>query len=123
MSAARFRTPSLTQQQLLTGVEVRLLGDDEAERSRFRELMSTHHYLKSDTLVGEQLRYVAHVDGQWVALLSWSAAAYHLKDREAWIGWDVQQRRRRLALLANNARFLILPKIDCPNLASRMLAL
>lgn len=123
MSAARFRLPTLTEQELLTRVEVRLLGDDEAERSRFRELMSAHHYLKSDTLVGEQLRYVAHVDGQWVALLSWCAAAYHLKDREAWIGWVPEQRRRRLALLANNARFLILPKIDCPNLASRVLAL
>lgn len=123
MTVARFRSPDLSQQELLTRVEVRLLGDDAQERARFAELMCTHHYLKSDTLVGEQLRYVAHVDGRWVALLSWSAAAYHLKDREAWIGWNVQQRRHRLALLANNARFLILPDIDCPNLASRVLAL
>lgn len=97
MSAPRFRTPSLTQQELLSRVEVRLMGDDKAERSRFRELMSAHHYLKSDILAGEHLRYLAHVDGQWVALLSWSAAAYHLKDREAWIGWDTEHRRRRLA--------------------------
>lgn len=123
MAAAQFRVPDPTQQHLLTHVEVRLLGDDEAERSRFSALMCAHHYLESDTLVGEQLRYVARVGGQWVALLSWSAAAYHLKEREAWIGWDTQQRRRRLALVANNARFLILPKIDCPNLASRVLAL
>ena len=74
MSAARYRVPTLTQQQLLTLVEVRPLGDEEAERARFRELMEAHHYLKSDHLVGEQLRYVAHVGGQWVALLSWSAA-------------------------------------------------
>jgi hypothetical protein len=123
MSAPRFRVPNLTQQQLLTLVEVRLLGDDETERLRFRELMGAHHYLKSDHLVGEQLRYVAHVGGQWVALLSWSAASYHLKDREDWIGWAPAQRRRRLAFMANNARFLILPGIDCPNLASRVLAL
>ena len=123
MAAARFRVPNLSAQQLLTRVEVRLLGDDAQERARFAGLMRAHHYLKSDVLVGEQQRYVAHVDGCWVALLSWSAAAYHLKDREAWIGWDARQRRRRLALLANNARFLILPNIDCPNLASRVLAL
>ena len=123
MSAPRFRVPTLTQQQLLTLVEVRLLGDDETERLRFRELMGAHHYLKSDHLVGEQLRYVAHVGGQWVALLSWCAASYHLKDREDWIGWAPAQRRRRLAFVANNARFLILPGIDCPNLASRVLAL
>ena len=109
MSAARFRPPNLTEQQILDRAEVRLLGPEEDGRSRYAGLMSAHHYLKSDTLVGEQLRYVAQVEGQWVALLSWSAAAQHLKDREQWIGWNTQQRRRRLALLANNARFLILP--------------
>jgi hypothetical protein len=92
-------------------------------RERFRELMEQHHYLKSDILVGEQLRYVAEVDGRWVALLSWSAAANHLKDREQWLGWNISQRRRRLALVANNSRYLILPGPDCPNLASRVLAL
>ena len=70
MSSARYRVPTLTQQQLLTLVEVRPLGDDEAERLRFRELMGAQHYLKSDHLVGKQLRYVAHAGGQWVALLS-----------------------------------------------------
>jgi hypothetical protein len=123
MSAASVRLPNLTEQQILDRVEVRLLGQDEAERARYGELMGRHHYLKSDTLVGEQLRYIAEVDGQWVALLSWSAAAQHLRDRDEWIGWSSQQRRRRLVLLANNARFLILPKVDCRNLASRVLAL
>ncbi len=94
-----------------------------ADRQRFAELIAKHHYLKSDKLVGEQLRYVAEIDGRWLALLSWSAAANHLKDREEWIGWNSSQRRRRLALVANNARYLILPGVDCPNLASRVLAL
>lgn len=108
---------------MLNGVEVTLLGDDDAQRARFDTAIETHHYLKSSRLVGEQLRYVAHVGGQWVALLSWSAAAYHLEPREEWIGWSAEQRRRRLALVANNSRFLILPGIDCPNLATRVLAL
>jgi len=108
---------------MLDCVEVRLLGPDEDGRSRYSEWMSAHHYLKSDHLVGEQLRYVAEVEGQWVALLSWSATAQHLKDREEWIGWSAPHRRRRLALIANNARFLILPGTQCPNLASRVLAL
>jgi len=123
MSAASIRLPNLTEQQMLDQVTVRLLGPDEEERARYSGLMGRHHYLKSDTLVGEQLRYIAEVEGRWVALLSWNAAAYHLKDREQWLGWNPQQRRRRLALVANNARFLILPKVDCPNLASRVLAL
>jgi len=119
----RFRKPSLTEQEILDGLEIRLLGTSETDAARFEELMVSHHYLKSDRLVGEQLRYVAQVKGQWVALLSWNAAAYHLKHRERWIGWSEAQRRRRLALVANNARFLILPGVDCPNLASRALAL
>jgi hypothetical protein len=123
MPAALVRLPDLTEEQMLDRVEVRLLGPDPEERARYGELMCRHHYLKSDTLVGEQLRYVAVIDGQWVSLLSWSAAAQHLRDREQWIGWSYQQRRRRLALLANNARFLILPGVRCPNLASRVLAL
>lgn len=123
MAKTSFRIPGLNEQQLLERVEVRLLGPDEQDRARYRELIEHHHYLKSDVMVGEQLRYVAEVDGKWLALLSWSAAARQLKDREQWLGWSRIQRRRRLALLANNARFLILPGVDCPNLASRTLAL
>ena len=124
MVNSQFRTPAHSEQQILDTVQIRLLApDDPLERERFRELMEKHHYLKTDTLVGEQLRYVAEVDGRWLALLSWSAAANHLKDREKWLGWDISQRRRRLALVANNARFLIPPGPDCPNLASRVLAL
>jgi len=124
MASSQFRMPALSEQQILDTVQIRLVPlDDPLERERFRELMEKHHYLKSDILVGEQLRYVAEVNGQWLALLSWSAAANHLKDREKWIAWDISQRRRRLALVANNARFLILPGTDCPNLASRVLAL
>jgi len=109
-----FRTPAPSEQAVLNRVEVMLLGDDEAARARYDGLMIAHHYLKSSRLVGEQLRYVAQVDGQWLALVSWSAAAYHLKDREDWLGWSDAQRRRRLALVANNSRFLILPGVDCP---------
>jgi len=75
-------------------------------------------------MVGEQLRYVAEYRGQWMALIGWSAGAYHLKGRDGWIGWDANQRRARLHLMANNARFCRLgPKGQYPNLASRALAL
>lgn len=69
--------------------------------------------------MGEQRWYVAAVQGQWLALLGWSAAAYHLQGRDAWIGWNETQRRARLSLLANNARFCLLtPAGAHPNLAS-----
>jgi hypothetical protein len=111
-----------SEQALLDGVSVRLI--DHTERARYDQWLVAEHYLHSATLVGEQLRYVAAYDGQWVALLTWNAAAFNLKDRETWIGWTPQQKRRRLSLVVNNSRFLILlPPGQAPNLASRVLKL
>lgn len=109
MEQNRFRKPAPSEQAILDRVEVTLLGEDAAQLARYDALMEAHHCLHNRQLVGERLRYVAVFDGQWLALLSWSAAAYHLKDRDAWVGWSVPQRRRRLALFANNSRFAILP--------------
>jgi len=69
--------------------------------------------------------YYAAVDGRghWVALLLFSAAAKHLKHRDQWIGWSRAQRDRRLSLVVNNSRFLILPQAHLPNLGSRVLRL
>ena len=89
MNKERFRQPGHKEQQMIESVEVELLGPNEADRLRYGDMMSTHHYLKSDRLVGEQLRYVAKIDGQWVALLSWSAAAKSLKEREKWLEMEM----------------------------------
>lgn len=124
MNAPRYRQPTSTEQEILNRVEIRLLDpQDQAGRKRYADLMCEHHYLQNDALVGEQLRYIACLGEQWVALLSWSAAAKHLRWRDQWIGWSVEQQRRRRALVANNARFLIVPGLDCPNLATRVLGL
>src|SRR5258708_7969817 len=94
------------------------------EEEEWNRRMAEIHYLKSAQMVGEQLRYVATYKGRWMALLGWSAAAYHLKGREGWIGWGDNQRRGRLHLVANNARFCRLPEASpYPNLASRAMAL
>ena len=123
METICFRKPAPSEQAILHRVEVILLGEDDAQGARYDALMVAHHYLHNSQLVGERLRYVAVCDGQWLALLSWSAAAYHLKDRDAGIGWSETDRRRRLALIANNSRYAILPGVGCPNLATRVLAL
>lgn len=103
-------------------IQVRLVHPEE--EARWDELIVQHHYLKSARMVGEQLHYVAEYQGQWLALLGWSAASYHLKGREGWIGWNDNQRRARLHLVANNARFCRLGEPgQYPNLASRALAL
>jgi hypothetical protein len=113
--------PNSEQQELLDTVAIRLIGRDELER--WERLICDHHYLGDATMVGRSLRYVAEARGEWVALLGWNSAAYHLKAREAWIGWSPAQRQKRLALVAQNSRFLILPGVQCPNLASRLLGL
>jgi hypothetical protein len=94
------------------------------EQGEWDRLISQHHYLKNAHLVGERLCYVAKYRGQWMALLGWSAAAYHIRARDQWIGWNNNQRRTRLSLVANNARFCLLSAAGKhPNLASRVLAL
>jgi hypothetical protein len=113
---------SESERAVLDRVTVRLLGEEE--RCEFDWRLQEQHYLQSSRLAGQALRYVAAVDGQWVALLAFSAPALHLKARERWIGWSARQRARRLGLIVNNSRFLVLPdRPRYPNLASRVLGL
>ncbi len=93
------------------------------ERSQWDRLMAVHHYLGFKTLVGESLRYVAEIKGQWVALIGWSAAVFKCKPRDQWIGWTQPIQWQRLHLIANNSRFLILPGYHIKNLASKILSL
>ena len=121
MRKKTFRIADPIESAFLAQVEVRRLLPHET--ARCQQAVCENHYLQSADLVGEQLWYVAEVQGQWLALLGWSAAAYHLKGREAWIGWNETQRRARLSLLANNARFCLLtPAGAHPNLASYVMA-
>jgi hypothetical protein len=107
---------------VLNQITVRLIQPHE--QALWDQLVRQHHYLQNARLVGEQLRYVVEVQGQWLALLGWSAAAYHIGARDQWIGWSDNQRRARLPLLANNTRFCLLTAPgQYPNLASRALAL
>ncbi len=116
------KPPPGGEADLLQRVTVRLVRDEE--RDSFDRLLEDRHYLASARLAGQTLRYVAELDGQWVALLTFSAAALHLKAREAWLGWTPRQRARRLGLVVNNSRFLVLPERQrFPNLASRVLGL
>jgi hypothetical protein len=92
------------------------------ERARWRALMRQHHYLGFQSVVGESICYIATIDDRWVALVAWGAAALKNRYREDWIGWDVSLKWRRLHLLTNNTRFLILPGIRIKNLASKVLS-
>lgn len=105
---------------MLKDIHVRLV--ERAEEAHFQQLMQSHHYLGALPKISETLWYVATWGGHWVALLSFSAAAWKCAVRDRWIGWHYRHQYDRLKLIANNSRFLILPDWHRPNLASRTLS-
>lgn len=107
---------------VLAKVTVRLITPEE--KPRWDELITQRHYLGNAHLVGRQLRYIAELDGDWVALIGWNVAAYHLKGREEWAGWSITQRLKRRKFIVQNSRYLLLvDRGRYPNLASRVLSL
>jgi hypothetical protein len=90
---------------------------------RWDYLVHHYHYLSLPKLVGEHLKYEVSINGQIAACLGWASAAWKIRDRDTFIGWDEQTKRKNLYLVANNVRFLILPWVQVEHLASKILAL
>lgn len=108
----------------LGGVELVAVDAGSPELSRlWRQMLDAHHYLGSGPLCGAQLRYLVKCPSGWLGGLSFSAAAWRLAARDRWIGWDEQTRAKNLALVVGNSRFLILPTVTVPHLASHVLGL
>ena len=85
--------------------------------------MDERHYLGFRRLAGRGLRYVAVFRGQWLALAAWQNGAFKCRPRDRWAGWKPEQQFRRLEMIANNTRFLVLADPGVlPNLASFFLA-
>ena len=112
---------SLPTKDILDSIEVHPILPEE--KTRWDELMNAHHYLGFGNLIGEGIRYVAVYQDYWLALLGWASAALCCGPRDKWIGWAFKFRQQRLFLVANNVRFLILPSVRIPNLASKILSL
>ncbi len=91
------------------------------EASLFHALVDAHHYLGYTQPVGEHLKYLVFARDRPIACLAWSSAPRHLGPRDRFIGWSAEARRRNIRFLAYNARFLILPWVQVPNLASHLL--
>jgi hypothetical protein len=87
----------------------------------FNSLLDVFHYLGYDRPVGEHLKYLICAQGRPVACLAWSSAPRHLGARDRFIRWDAAARRRNIQLVAYNSRFLILPWVRIPHLASHIL--
>lgn len=92
------------------------------ERHDFKGLIGTYHYLSYQQPTGAQIQYLAYHGQRPIACLSFGPAAYKVAARDRYIGWSVRQRQERLPLLLNNDRFLLLPWIHVPHLASRLLS-
>ncbi|HVC29829.1 MAG TPA: Druantia anti-phage system protein DruA, partial [Steroidobacteraceae bacterium] len=92
------------------------------EERCFNGLLESHHYLGYTQPVGEQLKLMVYAGSRPVALFAWSSAARHLGPRDRYLGWRPEVRRRNLRFLAYNTRYLILPWIRVPHLASHLLA-
>ena len=91
------------------------------EEAMFNGLLQQHHYLGYTQPVGEHLKYLIYAGGRPIACMAWSSAARHLGSRDRFIGWDAKARLANIRLLAYNTRFLIVPWVTVPHLASHLL--
>ena len=133
-SARRFRDDGAQWSQI-TSVKGRLrqlgridlirVGSRTSRVARcWRALMHTHHYLGAGPLCGAQMRYLAHSEHHGiVAALAFSAAAWRVQARDRHIGWSEAARRVNLNAVVANSRFLIVPGVEVPHLASHVLGL
>ncbi len=107
----------LRELQPLTIRQVRRTGEEEL----FNGLIERYHYLGYTRAVGEHLKYLVVARDRPVACLAWSSGPWHMGPRDRFIGWTPAVRRQHLHLLAYNTRFLILPWVKVPHLASHIL--
>ncbi|MEO8807496.1 MAG: DUF4338 domain-containing protein [Burkholderiaceae bacterium] len=91
------------------------------EEALFNSLLQQHHYLGYTQPVGEHLKYLVYAQGRPIACVAWCSAPRHLGSRDRFIGWSAQARLANIGLLAYNTRFLILPWVVVPHLASHIL--
>ncbi len=91
------------------------------EEALFNSLIEQYHYLGYEQPVGEHLKYLVTIYGQAIACLAWSSAPRHLGCRDRFLGWSQPARKRNIHLIAYNTRFLVLPWVEVPHLASHIL--
>jgi hypothetical protein len=113
-------TPLTGSVQQIRPIELRQVRRT-TEEPLFNSLIEHHHYLGYEQPVGEHLKYLVSAQGRPIACLAWSSAPRHLASRDRYIGWNAEARRRNIRFVAYNTRFLILPWVEVPHLASHIL--
>ncbi len=126
----RARPPKIDIDQTPVAVDIRRIRPVEIYPVKntpleklFNSLIEHHHYLGYCHPVGEQLKYMVYRDQKPIACFSWSSAPRHIGARDRYIGWDKDHRAHNLQYIAYNGRFLILPWIQVPHLASHLLGI
>ena len=99
-----------------------VLVEGQTESRRWREHVERYHYLGCRVPFGAHLRYWVRHRHRELACLLWTSPAWKMRARDAWIGWNDQQRQSNLQGVVNNGRFLILPWVHVKDLASKILA-
>jgi Domain of unknown function (DUF4338) len=92
-----------------------------ADEPLFNSLLEQYHYLTYEQPVGEHLKYLVWAHSRPIACVAWSSAPRHLGSRDRYIGWSAEARRRNIRFIAYNTRFLVLPWVRIPHLASHIL--
>jgi hypothetical protein len=116
------KTPLNAKLSELEPVQLKLVRNTKFE-TLYNSLVQEHHYLGFRQIVGNHLKYMAFIGKRPVACLGWGSAAWSVKSREAFIGWDKKTKDNNLHFVANNTRFLILPWVSVKFLASKLLSL
>lgn len=98
------------------------LANSKNELNLWDLLVKKYHYLDSSRIVGRQLKYLIFFDDRPIACLGWGDSSWNIRCREEWIGWTKKQLTKNRHLIINNVRFLILPWVQVPNLASYILS-
>ena len=104
-------------------VHITTLPNGHSDTDLYRCLLTHYHYLGYKNSVGQNLKYLVRDRHQRpLACLLFGSAAWKTGPRDAFIGWNPQTRKRNLHLITNNTRFLILPWVKVPCLASHVLS-
>jgi len=91
----------------------------------WNEYIQRYHILGYKRPFGAHQRYFiwSRTMNRRLGCILFSACAWALAERDAWIGWSKVERSQRLSYIVNNARFLIFPWVKVKNLASKALSL
>lgn len=95
----------------------------EHQSALYNALIERYHYLGFVPMAGAQMRYLIGWEGGWLGAIGFGAAAWQVRDRDRFIGWDPARRQTQLHRIVGNSRFLLLPWVRCPQLASKVLGL